>query len=313
VYGFDARGLAVEAPGADAGSVSLETGATAASPWTQPRAMLNRLARHPTTHGGWRSLEVKVSRPGVEVRARKGYSALPPGAHVVRPSELPLTVALDGDALPRDVSLRSAAVHLAGAGEERDVLVALKVPLSAATFEPVPGAADAGRASARLSLLARVRDRAGRLVARMSHDTPLEGTGSEVQAIRARSLVSRGRRRNGEKQERSVSLRWSPAGAGGGNRTHTGREPLGILSPARLPVSPLRLRAGLSLPHPPNARAYFGGRRPPRGVVSSGLCASPSSLRVAASSPRRRDGSSGSSGTSKSTGSTGSWACSTPR
>src|SRR5262245_52636473 len=30
------------------------------------------------------------------------------------------------------------------------------------------------------------------------------------------------------------------AGAGGGNRTHTGREALGILSPARLPISPLR-------------------------------------------------------------------------
>ena len=29
-------------------------------------------------------------------------------------------------------------------------------------------------------------------------------------------------------------------GAGGGNRTHTGSEPHGILSPARLPVSPLR-------------------------------------------------------------------------
>ena len=31
-------------------------------------------------------------------------------------------------------------------------------------------------------------------------------------------------------------------GAGGGNRTHTGSEPHGILSPARLPVSPLRQR-----------------------------------------------------------------------
>ncbi len=29
-------------------------------------------------------------------------------------------------------------------------------------------------------------------------------------------------------------------GAGGGNRTHTGGKPHGILSPARLPVSPLR-------------------------------------------------------------------------
>src|SRR5262245_2324419 len=34
------------------------------------------------------------------------------------------------------------------------------------------------------------------------------------------------------------------ATAGGRNRTHTGSEPHGILSPARLPVSPLRPRVG---------------------------------------------------------------------
>ena len=107
----------------------------------------------------------------------------------MRPSELPLTAALDGETLPRSIPLRAAAVHLAGTGERRDVLVALKVPLSAATFEPLGDAAADGRAGAQLSLLARVRDSQGILLARMSHDTPLEGTGPEVEAIRAQSLV----------------------------------------------------------------------------------------------------------------------------
>ena len=42
------------------------------------------------------------------------------------------------------------------------------------------------------------------------------------------------------RHERRWESRPSRIGAGGGNRTHTGGEPHGILSPARLPVSPLR-------------------------------------------------------------------------
>ena len=41
-------------------------------------------------------------------------------------------------------------------------------------------------------------------------------------------------------------------GAGGGNRTLTGGDPHGILSPARLPVSPLRPEVGESCSIPPN-------------------------------------------------------------
>jgi VWFA-related protein len=146
-------------------------------------------APNPVADGTWREIDVKVSRPRVRVRARKGYFALPPGAPVVRPSELPLVVALDGDQLPREVPLQAGAVHLAGEGEERDVLVALKVPLSAATFESTEGEGGEQVESARLSLLARVLDADGGLVARMSHDTPLEGTDTEVEAMRTRSLV----------------------------------------------------------------------------------------------------------------------------
>ena len=58
-----------------------------------------------------------------------------------------------------------------------------------------------------------------------------------------------------------VSEQPSPAiqsakAAGGGNRTHTGSEPHGILSPARLPVSPLRPGGDPSiLRQPPNPQS----------------------------------------------------------
>jgi hypothetical protein len=62
---------------------------------------------------------------------------------------------------------------------------------------------------------------------------------------------------------RSASL-----GAGGGNRTHTGGDPHGILSPARLPVSPLRHRRTTFQYTVIRAR---GGPRGPRPCTDSYL------------------------------------------
>jgi hypothetical protein len=46
---------------------------------------------------------------------------------------------------------------------------------------------------------------------------------------------------------RNLLLLCMLGGAGGGNRTLTGGDPHGILSPARLPVSPLRLTVRIVL------------------------------------------------------------------
>ena len=52
-------------------------------------------------------------------------------------------------------------------------------------------------------------------------------------------------------------------GAGGGSRTHTRRKPLGILSPARLPVSPLRhSERNDSIPRPRASPKPFSQNRP---------------------------------------------------
>ena len=53
------------------------------------------------------------------------------------------------------------------------------------------------------------------------------------------------------------------SGAGGGNRTHTRRKPLGILSPARLPVSPLRHSEGTPVYRPKPMRAKENASRSP--------------------------------------------------
>ena len=73
----------------------------------------------PKADGRWRAISVKVSRPGVVVRTRRGYYALPPGAPVVLPYELALAEALAASAMPHDVEHRAATLRFAG-GEARD-------------------------------------------------------------------------------------------------------------------------------------------------------------------------------------------------
>ena len=145
---------------------------------------------HPEQDGRWREIKVRVSRPGVHVRSRKGYFAMPPGKPVVRPSELALVVALEQEPLPRAVELRAATIPIAGSGPDRETVVLAEVPVGAARFtlRETP----AGQvAHARLSLLGLVRDEKGRLVAKLTHDAPFDGAAADVPALRRQLLVTR--------------------------------------------------------------------------------------------------------------------------
>jgi VWFA-related protein len=145
---------------------------------------------NPTPDGRWRGIKVKVTRPGMHVRARKGYFAMPAGKPVVRPSELPLLAALEKSPLPRQLDLRATTVTVAGPGPDRDTLVLAEVPLSAATFT-VRDSAEGQTAHARLSLLGLVRDEKGRVVSKLTHDAPFDGPAQGVPEMRRQVLVVR--------------------------------------------------------------------------------------------------------------------------
>jgi VWFA-related protein len=139
---------------------------------------------NPKADGRWRAISVKVSRPGVVVRTRRGYYALPPGAPVVLPYEMALAEALAASPMPREVEHRAATLRFAGADVETETLVWVEVPLAGLTLVR-------GEASyrAHLSLLGQVKDEKGTLVARLSHDAPIEGPLAEIDAARERTTV----------------------------------------------------------------------------------------------------------------------------
>jgi hypothetical protein len=138
----------------------------------------------PKADGRWRAISVKVSRPGVVVRTRRGYYALPPGSPAVLPYELPLAEALAATPMPRDVEHRAATLRFAGGDAETETLVWVEVPLAGLTLAR-GGTAYRGH----VSLLGQVKNDKGALVARMSHDAPIEGPLAEMEAARGRAAI----------------------------------------------------------------------------------------------------------------------------
>ena len=130
---------------------------------------------HPKGRRPLAPISVKVSRPGVVVRTRRGYYALPPGAPVVLPYELALAEALAASPMPHDVEHRAATLRFAGGEAQTETLVWVEVPLAGLALTP-------GETTYRghVSLLAQVKDETGTLVARLSHDAPIEGPLAEA-------------------------------------------------------------------------------------------------------------------------------------
>ncbi len=127
---------------------------------------------NPNLDGRFRHIAVKVSRPGVRLRTRAGYFATPRQSPKLAARELPLMTALGAETPPHDFALRAGVLHFAPAGAERQCVLLAEVPLA-----EVQVAADEANEvyRAHLTFLALVKDAGGRVIARLSHDWPIEG------------------------------------------------------------------------------------------------------------------------------------------
>lgn len=128
-----------------------------------------------------------MSRRRVSVRARRGYFArTADGAPALEPYVLALAQALDLAAPASDFAHSVSAQLLPGPPGPREVQLAVQVPLHALRFDYDQAER---RYRAHFSALVVVRDEAGRVVGRLSHDWPLAGPLVEAESVRNRTAT----------------------------------------------------------------------------------------------------------------------------
>jgi VWFA-related protein len=143
---------------------------------------------NPVPDGRFRRIEAKVSRPGVRVRTRAGYFATPASAPGLLAYEMPLLAALGAKAPSHDFAHHAGVLHFGVKGREREVVFLAQVPLADVRLEVDE---TGGVYRAHLTLLGLVKDEAGRPVARITHDWPIEGPLAERDRVRRASTVFR--------------------------------------------------------------------------------------------------------------------------
>ncbi|HYN04282.1 MAG TPA: VWA domain-containing protein [Vicinamibacteria bacterium] len=138
--------------------------------------------------GGFRRINVKVTRKDVVLQSRRGYFALPPNDQIVLPYEMPLFLALSAATPLHDFAHQAAALHFAPGPEGTETAVVVEVPLAAIDF-PV----DKKKKSfeQRLTTLAVVKDAEGRVVERFSDEYPLSGPLDQLEAAKKSNAVLR--------------------------------------------------------------------------------------------------------------------------
>lgn len=137
--------------------------------------------------GRFRSISVKVNRPGVKVQARSGYFALPPfeGSSLL-PFEVPLLTALGASPLPRSFDYRAASLHFGHNARGAEISLLVDIPLKNFTFTP-----DRQRNVyfTRLALLALLKDSRGRVLHKFSQDIPLEAPLDKMELFQQGNFV----------------------------------------------------------------------------------------------------------------------------
>jgi VWFA-related protein len=136
----------------------------------------------PSFDGRFRTISLKVARPGLEVHTRKGYLAVRSDTSVpVRTFEGPALAQLDRQPRPNDFPLTATALSFPESTRPGRVPVMVQFPGNALAYEPDK---DGKLCRAQFSVVARLRDAQGHEVDRLSRDYPLTVPADKVEAAK---------------------------------------------------------------------------------------------------------------------------------
>jgi VWFA-related protein len=188
-----------------------------------------------TTQGQVRKVEIKVAREGARVQAPGLYRAGETGAALVPAFEKGLTDALAASPLPSDVAMWDRALHFDWDGKELAYVLSVAVPLEKVFL--AEAAAPATGFEGSVSILMRVKDASGKVVASFSQRFPLKGPTDQLSRVRTLSIpfVRRVKLGPGEYTLETV------AQDGGGGKLTAHRTPFKVQPPQGLGMSSLSL------------------------------------------------------------------------
>jgi VWFA-related protein len=148
--------------------------------------LLTYTPKDATLDGTFREIAVRVPSRKVLVRARSGYLAVPgPGPMPVFVHEGPALAALERAPRPSDIAVRAGSFVFPGEREARVAVVAM-TRAAGLTFTSDKGL---GTENAELTVLARIRDRTGRVVWQASQPYRVGGPSADLERMRQGDLL----------------------------------------------------------------------------------------------------------------------------
>jgi VWFA-related protein len=137
--------------------------------------------------GKFRTIQVKVGRPGVDVFARKGYRAVrTPGIGTVASYEGPAVALLDSGAMPNAFPVRAGGLVFADRGGPAIVPVIVKVNTASLQFDVDR---TKGTYSGQVAVVARIKDHAGNVAHKSSQQYLLSGDEKDVEAAKKGEIL----------------------------------------------------------------------------------------------------------------------------
>ncbi len=122
--------------------------------------------------GRFRTIEIRSTRPGMEIQSRKGYFALPLlNGEPVAPFELAALTALDSNPPPAAFDFHAGTLRFRSAGEQTECRAVFSVPSRVLAFTEDP---KNKLFRMHVSFLGLVKDERGQVVRKISRDLPFQ-------------------------------------------------------------------------------------------------------------------------------------------
>ena len=137
--------------------------------------------------GNFRPIGVKPLRTGINIRSSAGYFAMPADAGIgIRPFELPLLRVLAEPKLPTELAFRATVPRLGDLPNRDGNTLLIEAPLTDVEFRHDT---NTDLYLAHLSIVAQIKDQAGKVLEHFGEDIPRRGAFEEIERAKSEAVT----------------------------------------------------------------------------------------------------------------------------